>query len=1006
MTNADSRELAARLARLSPEQRALLQRKLKSRADADPELAPRRGDRSRSPLGLDQERLWILDQLDPGSHTYNISVGLRFVGELDTEVFTAAVAAIVRRHDLLRSSVAVQDGRPVLQVHEELPSAVELIDLRAQPEQLDETVRTLVRRPFDLLAGGLLRVAVLRLADDEYQIVETMHHSVTDQWSYVRFNRELLEHYRALLQGRPAQLAELPVQFGDFAQWQREYFSGARQQRHRDFWRTELTGAPELLALPYDAPPNGVDYTGAHHYFLLDDDVSAHFLAAGRAGRATLSDALLAVYVALLHEETGQHDIVVGLAGATRARPETHELIGFFLTNVPIRVRLPEHPTPAQILAATKAASAAVADHREVPFSEIVEAVSPERTLDRYPLLQTMHLVLDFDDTVFEVPGAEVYATEVEDGVSPMDITLGWWRAGTRLYGRFEYRTALFTPETVDRLAHRLMGLVRDFAERVDEPLVVSRVRSTTVLGSTGPALTPVPAPDTAELARVAEIWRGILGHDVGPDEDFFQAGGTSIMAIELSHALRAAGFAITARGVFNQPTMAGQLGLLSAGSESARPVAAVAGAVSPEQEDLLEAGLPSTELWSHTLVLASDRPLDPEVSLAAVERVVAAHPGLCTAFRRTEQGWRASTGEQWSRQVAEPGAEPAQVAAAQRAGFDVEQGQLFAAALLPGEVDRIVLTANHLVVDGFSWGVLVGDLARALRGEQLPPEPVPALAHAAALRGYDFGGQLDYWRAQQAAAAPLACRTGGSDRLAGETEFAVRVPLPAAAASWTAEALTAVGRAVRCWTPGDDVVLDVVAPGRDFTPAAGWDPMRAVGYHACAYPLRLPLGGDPAGQLALVGEALDAVPDGGKGYGALRWSADPAVRAEVQRWPRVEISFNYLGSLLGESPHPDGLFRTVAQLGPDGNGSAVRHHAVDVLVGIESGSAVFTWRYNPEAVEAESIRSAAGTAAAEFARLATGRRGVSAGVAGMSLDSVNDMFARISRDRREGMSS
>ncbi|MBG7702860.1 hypothetical protein HCJ76_33590 [Streptomyces sp. MC1] len=1001
------RTVADRLARLTPEQRAALQRRLRHGEEgpaAEPELTRRPGDRSVSPLGLDQERIWILDQLDPGGHTYNISTGLRFKGAFDEEAFRAAVTALVRRHELLRSRVEVRDGLPVLRVSEEFATPVEFFDLRAEPDAVAETVRALVRRPFDLAAGGLLRVVVVRAADDEYHVIETMHHSVTDQWSFVRLNRELLEHYRAARENRPARVPELPVQYGDFAVWQRQCFTGDRRRAHRDFWRAHLEGMPAHLPLPYDAPPEGRGHEGKHHYFRLDDGLSAAFLAMCRSSRLTLSDALLAVYVGLLHEETGSRDIVVGLPSATRGRPETHDLIGFLLTNVPLRARLPAGPTPTQILHAVRQASAAVADHREVPFSEIVDAVSPERSLDRYPLLQTMHLVLDFDDTVIRVPDAEVHGVEVEDGVSPMDITVGWWRAGDRMYGRFEYRTELFTDATVDRLVGSLLELVRVFVERPDEPLRARAAAPAPVPARAVTAAPAAPAPvDPGELRRIAEVWREVLGTEPGPDDNFFECGGTSLTAIRLAHALRRAGFALTARQLFRAPTMRGQLALVRPEPDTTRGGAEPAeGAVSPEQEDLLEGGLPHPELWAHSLVLTAARPLDPEWLAVVVKRVAAAHPGLCSAFRRTDTGWRADATDRRLWRVEAPGADPARVAAAHRAAFDLREGPLFAASLIPGEPDRIVLTAHHLVVDGLSWQILVDDLDRAYHGARPAAEARHPSAYAAAWRDHDVRDQRDYWRDQLAGAAALGCRTGGPDRIGGETAYRVRAAIPsgADAADRPAVALTAVARAIRPWFGGRDVVLDLIAPGRELPLADGWDPARAVGFYATSHPLRLPFADDPGRHLRQVGRALDAVPDGGKGYLALRWSADPELRREAAGWGRAELSFNYLGTLLAGAENGR-LFTVGEQIGASGNDDATRYHAVAVLFETDGEEAVFTWKFDPDAVDGAAVRAVAADAAEEFTRLTRRHGAQPPSTTGMSLHEVNRMLAELTREKK-----
>jgi aryl carrier-like protein len=1004
-------DVTDRLARLTPEQRAALQRRLRT-GERDPaaEAAPTRrtGDRSASPLGLDQERIWILDQLDPGRHTYNISTGLRFRGAFDEEAFREAVATLVRRHELLRSRVEVRDDLPVLVVGGEPGTPVEFHDLSAEPDSVEETVRALVRRPFDLAAGGLLRVVVVRTAADDHQVIETMHHSVTDQWSFVRLNRELLEHYRAIREGRPSRAPELPVQYGDFAVWQRHRFTGDRRRAHRDFWRAYLDGVPAHLPLPYDAPPQDSGHDGRHHYFRLDDDLSAAFLALCRTQRVTLSDALLAVYVGLLHEETGSRDIVVGLPSATRGRPETHDLIGFLLTNIPLRARLSADPTPERILRAVRQASAAVADHREVPFSEIVDAASPERSLDRYPLLQTMHLVLDFDDTVVQLPDAEVHGVEVEDGVSPMDITVGWWRAGERLYGRFEYRTELFTAATVDRLVGRLLELVRVFVERPNEPLV-ARAAAPAPARTAATAASVVPAspdPPPAELRCIAEVWREVLDAEPGPDDNFFESGGTSLTAIRLSHALRRAGIALTARQVFRAPTMRGQLALLRPQQADAPGVAPrTGGVVSPEQEDLLEGGLPHPELWAHSLVLTARRSVDPEWLRVVAKRVAAAHPGLGSTFRREGTGWRSDATDRRLWSVEEPGADPARVAVAHRAAFDLREGPLFAASLIPGRPDRIVLTAHHLVVDGLSWQILLDDLDLAYRGARPIAEAAHPSVYAASWRDHnvlDVLGQRDYWQSQLVGAEPLGCRTGRPDKIGGETAHRVAVALPpgTGAADRAAEALTAVARAARPWFGGGDVVLDLLGTGRELPLVAGWDPARAVGFYATAHPLRLALGGDPGHHLRQVGRALDAVPDGGSGYLALRWSADPAVRRAVAGWGRAELSFNYLGALLTGRPDPDDgpLFTVAEQIGPAGNDDATRYHPVAVLFENDGEQAVFTWKFDPDAVNRAAVEAAAATAAEEFGLLVRQRGSEPPSTAGMSLGEVNSMLAELTR--------
>ncbi|MBW4718329.1 condensation domain-containing protein [Saccharothrix obliqua] len=965
-----------RLARLTPEQRAALAGKLAA-AKAGPPLRRRPGPRDRFPLGLDQERLWLLDQLDPGSTTYTLSFGLRFRGAFDEAALIDAAHAVVRRHELLRSVVVVDDGRPELVVRPDAPVPVRRLDLRGVPDaeqRLAEFVAEQVDTPFDLTTGPLLRLGIVRLADDEHQVCETMHHSVTDQWSYVRLNRELLEHYRAALEDRVPDVPELPVQFGDFAHWQRELF--AADHRHREFWRDHLAGAPTTLPLPYDGSPDTADHAGAHHRFVLDERVGAAFRQHTRDRRTTLATSLLAVYVALLFEETGERDIVVGLPSVTRSRPESRDLIGFLLTNVPVRVRLPADPTPDDVLRATTAASAAVAEHREVPFAEIVSAVSPDRSATRYPLLQTMHLVLDFDDTIFHVPGAEVYANGVRDGVSPMDLTVGWWRAGDLMYGRFEYRTALFRPATVDRLARRLLTLVDVFTREPGTPL---RPRAVPVASAPSVlSARTAEAPDEDRLARARQAWCEALDlPDAAPDDTFFDVGGTSVLAVKLTNRLRAAGFTATVRDVFTHPTLAGLAALPRADRTGAAPRSTPDSApAGPEQELLLTAGMPAVERWAHTLVLDPGGPVDADRLRDAVAAVVAAHPGLTTTFRHDGR-WTAHRGDRWGWLVTGDG--PDEVAHRQRAGFDIASGPLFAAALAG---DRVVLTAAHLVIDGLSWDVVVDDLARAYAGEPLPAEPVDPLAHAAALRAVSAAPQADYWRTRQQAVRPVAWSTGEPTLQGDVVEVESTAPLTTPG-TYQAEALTAVARALRPLT--EDVVLTVVALGREPVAALPyWDGARSVGYHACSYPLHVP-SDDPA----VVAAALRAVPDGGKGYGLLRAAGElPPVHPAV--------SVNYVGAL-GADPGP---FRRVREIGPTGNDAFTRTADVDVVVAVAPDRVVFRWRYSPRAVRADLVREVADRAAEAFTAVVSAVD-AAPGETALSDARMDELSAELSRARR-----
>ncbi|MFD7134300.1 hypothetical protein [Streptomyces sp. NPDC059894] len=249
-----------------------------------------------------------------------------------------------------------------------------------------------------------------------------------------------------------------------------------------------------------------------------------------------------------------------------------------------------------------------------------------------------------------------------------------------------------------------------------------------------------------------------------------------------------------------------------------------------------------------------------------------------------------------------------------------------------------------------------------------------------------------------------LGSRTDGPNLLGGETTHGVTVDLPATdtAADWSVQALTALGLGTRPWFDGGDVVLDLISPGRDLPTARDWDPLRAVGFHACAHPLRMPSttpGDDPTEQAARL---LDAVPDAGVGYLAARWSEDPDIRATMADLPRAELSFNYVGALLNTDTGRDDttLFAVTDQLGPAGNEEADRYHLVAVVFEHDGEQGVFTWKYDPRAVDEDAVRSVAKETAAHFERLVRGPDKGGAATVGMSLAEVNTMLANLTRER------
>ncbi len=369
------------------------------------------------PLSYAQERLWFLDQLDPGNTTYNIPTALSFAGRLDLDALAAAITEVVRRHSSLRTTFAVVEGRPV-QVIAPAPEpgrawTLPLADLSALPpaRRAPEALRLVdaeARRPFDLVRGPLLRAALLRKAADDHVALLTMHHIVSDGWSMGLLIGEVSRLYVARLEGwregLPSPLPALPLQYADYAEWQRGWLQGEVLERELAHWRQALAGVPPLQ-LPTDRPRPAVQsFRGGDRLLRLPPELTGGLHALAQAGQATLFTVLLAGYQALLARHAGQEDLAVGAPVANRTRAEIEGLIGFFLNTLVLRTDLSADPAFDVLLERVRRVALAAYDHQAVPFEKVVQELAPERDLSRSPLFQVL-LVLQ------NLPGRAALAT-------------------------------------------------------------------------------------------------------------------------------------------------------------------------------------------------------------------------------------------------------------------------------------------------------------------------------------------------------------------------------------------------------------------------------------------------------------------------------------------------------------------------------------------------------------------------------------------------------------------
>ncbi|HEV2733974.1 MAG TPA: condensation domain-containing protein, partial [Longimicrobiaceae bacterium] len=430
------------------------------------------------PLSFAQQRLWFIDRLEPGSAAYNMPYALRLRGRFDPAVLGRALAEVARRHETLRTVFGTTGDEPVQFVRDAAPALVPVADLgglaagRREAELL-RLASEEAARPFDLAAGPLLRVAALRLGGAEWGLLFTMHHIVSDGWSAGVLLRELSELYGALAAGRRAELPALPVQYADYAAWQRGWPTGEGLEAGLDFWREKLRGASPLLELPTDRPrPRVLDPRGARVRAGLPAEVTRGLRALARREGATAFITLLAAWQVLLSRYAGQEDVSVGTPVAGRTRLETEPLIGFFVNTLVLRVDLSGEPSFRELLGRVRETALGAYQHQEIPFERLVEALAPERSLAHTPLFQAMFVLESGERRELRMGGVEVEPLSVGGAeAAKYDLTLDLAGDGEGISGWIAYRAGLWERATMERMAAHFARLVGAAVEDPDRPI-------------------------------------------------------------------------------------------------------------------------------------------------------------------------------------------------------------------------------------------------------------------------------------------------------------------------------------------------------------------------------------------------------------------------------------------------------------------------------------------------------------------------------------------------------
>ncbi|HEV2707133.1 MAG TPA: condensation domain-containing protein [Pyrinomonadaceae bacterium] len=469
----------ALLKNLSPAKRALLLKSLRAEAahQEEPDVIARRTGNAPAPLSFAQQRLWFLDQLDPNNSAYNIARAIRLTGPLDRDALERTINEIVRRHEALRTSFQTVNGEAVQVIAPTQRVALKVTHLPERSrEELEAEARRLAiehaRQPFNLSTGPLLRVGLLRLAEEEHIFLLVMHHIISDAWSEGLFVWETTALYEAFVKGQPSPLPELPIQYADFAIWQRERMQGEVLDKHLAYWKRQLGGQLPVLELPTDRPrPSAQTFRGTYHHFMLSRDASDALKALARREDVTLFMTLLATFQTLLYSYTGQQDVIVGTPIAGRNRVEIEGLIGLFINILALRVNLSGDPPFRELLGRVREVVLGAYEHQDLPFEKLVAELQLSRDASRASIVQVGFDLHNEPRPPLGLSNLKLNPVELETGTATADLILYMREKDEGLQGLLEYNTDLFDAATIERIAERFSALVEAVAANPEQRL-------------------------------------------------------------------------------------------------------------------------------------------------------------------------------------------------------------------------------------------------------------------------------------------------------------------------------------------------------------------------------------------------------------------------------------------------------------------------------------------------------------------------------------------------------
>ena len=490
--------MSKHLEKLSPERRRLFELLLeeKRQKNSSIQAIPRRTvEHDVYPLSFGQQRLWFLDQWEPGNPAYNLLQALQLRGQLRIDALQQCLDIIAQRHEILRTTITTHQEDPVQVIAAAQSVALTVINLDHLPQEeqqdaIQHHAVTIVQSPFDLAQGPLWRATLIRLKATEHILLLTMHHIISDGWSHGVMFREMGALYAAILNGQPPVLSELPIQFVDFALWQREWLQGHILEQQLGYWKEQLADVSSILDLPTDYPrPTTITHQGAHHYIAFPAPVVEGIKSLSQETGCSLFMTLLAAFKTLLYRYTRQADMLVGSPISNRNRSEIEGLIGFFVNTLVIRTSVHSHLSFRDVLHQVRETTLAAYNHQDVPFEKLIEELNLARDLSHTPLFQVMFALQNTPAPDVQLPGLTLSLLEIDSKTTQFDILLELYEGPQGLQGSFQYNTALFEPSTIARMHGHFHNLLESITTSPDQRIV------------------DVPLLTLAERTHILDVW-------------------------------------------------------------------------------------------------------------------------------------------------------------------------------------------------------------------------------------------------------------------------------------------------------------------------------------------------------------------------------------------------------------------------------------------------------------------------------------------------------------------